>query len=111
MACVMNDPMPVDNRVVVINFSTLDVGKETWCVVPAGAHPFLGAPSVVMYSMSRVVLAKFIDDEIRAGRFKEKSPVSQELWDLICSGFGRARKEVPKVCLSILESRGVIAMG
>lgn len=108
LACVMNNPSADDDRVVVVNFSSLDIGKERWCIVPPAAHDFLANPSIVMYSLSRAVLATYIDTEIRTGRFKVKSGVSEALFACICCGFERARSVVPRVCVTILEAHGLL---
>lgn len=68
-----------EDKILIVNFSTLRNQPDLSCVVKAGEHPNLTADSVVLYHFAREAEVKPILSGIAGGKIKVGTPFTGDL--------------------------------
>lgn len=85
---LLNDPDGEDRLVLIVSISTVrDGGRhDQTCLLYPGDHPFIQAPSYVMYAMCRLEPEKKLRNGVDKGIFVPRDPMDSGIFARICNG-------------------------
>lgn len=93
---VVTDP-DEENRVLVVNLTTLRDGQDQTVVLSIGEHPFIDRPSCVYYRAAEIADNGKLEQAEKAGAIVRREACSPEVISLVRSGVAaspHSRREI-----------------
>lgn len=92
LCIVLSDPTRNREKLVIVNFTRWDEGKDDSCVIEAEEHPWLKHTSCIDYrGLPFDLSAQDLEQRLEAGDFKGDQPVSKDLLAKILAGAADTR--------------------
>lgn len=104
---VASDPGKNPQEVVLVSFTTRDIGVDESCIVYEGDHPRVTHESCVDYRRAKILSEAQIDRAVTSGQVRSVEPVSEEMLQAIWRGASETRF-LPSRCDRILRQQELI---
>ena len=104
---VVSDPQLDQNRVLIVNLTTVRRDHDPACVLNAGDHSFVKHASYMRYSGSQIVSARDLDQKLSAGQIILEGKVSAQVLQRIRTG-AAASEFIPIENLRLLQEQGSV---
>ena len=89
-------PNEQKKSVLLVSFSTVHPRCDRTCIMTSEDHQFFNRESFVVYYKAIIENTEMLSNEVRDGKFVEKEPFREDVFERICKGFLTSPNSLPR---------------